>query len=225
ETSSVSALNTDSAVSASSVPQVCDRTVAQDAALGSMKESNTSQGSCEEPPAKRVRLNLSEKSSGEANDLSSCSFLKKLWEIVGSDRFQSIWWGDDGNSVVIEEMFFKTEVLARRGPLQSFEIDSMKTFIRQLHLHRFFNIQGDLPRSASHGKFLADKAAVSTFSKLLYYHNPYFKRDYPYLLRRFKRSAGMKKRVPVVFPLDLDLKEGHVRRSPVKTRSGPAASM
>ncbi|XP_040533765.1 heat shock transcription factor, Y-linked-like [Gallus gallus] len=225
ETSNVSVPDIDLAASASSVPQARGKRVAHDAALGSMIAENTSQGSCEEPCTKRLRLNLYEKCSGKANDLSSFSFLKKLWEIVESSHFQSIGWADDGNSIVIEETFFKREVLARRGRLQIFDIDSMKTFIRQLHLHGFFIIEGDLPRSASCAKFLADEAAVSTFSKFLCYYNPYFKRYYPHLLRRFKRSTGIKKRAPGAFTLDLDLKEGHLSRRPLKKQSGPAVSV
>lgn len=166
ETPSVSVPDIDSAASASSVLQVHGKADAQDAALGSRKAENTSQGSLEEASSKRQPLNLSEKCSGKANDFSSFSFLKKLWEIVESNHFQSIWWADDGNSIVIEETFFKREVLARRGCLQIFNISNMKTFIRQLHLHRFFIIEGDLPRSASRAKFQADEAAVSTSSKV-----------------------------------------------------------
>ncbi|XP_072199186.1 heat shock transcription factor, X-linked-like isoform X2 [Excalfactoria chinensis] len=221
ETSNVSVLDVGSAVTASSVLQVCGEKVAQDAALGSTKAENTSQGSCEEPRTKRLRLDLSGKCSGKATDLSS-SFLKKLWEIVESSRFQSIWWANDGNSIVIEEASFEREVLARRGCLQFFDIDSMKTFIRQLHLHGFFIIEGDLPRSVSRDN--EDETTDPTFSKFLYYYNPYFKRDYPHLLRRFKRSTGIKKRASGAFSLDLDLKEGHLSSSPLKKWSGPAAS-
>ncbi|XP_021260829.1 heat shock transcription factor, Y-linked-like [Numida meleagris] len=225
ETSNGSVLDMDSAVSASPVLQIRGKRVAQDAASGSTKAENASQGSREEPCTKRLRLNRSEKCSGKANDLSPCSFLKKLWEIVESNHFQSIWWADDGNSIVIEETFFKTEVLARTRPLQIFDIASMKTFIHQLHHHGFFIVEGDLPRSASHAKFLADEAEVSMFSEFLYYYNPYFKRDCPHLLRRFRRSAGIKKRVPSAFSLGPHLKEGHLRRSPLMKRSGSAASV
>lgn len=169
ETPSVSVLDIDSAASAFSVLQVHGKADAQDAALGSIKAENTSQRSCEEASSKRLPLNLSEKCSGKANDFASFSFLKKLWEIVESKYFQSISWADDGNSIVIEETLFKREVLARRGCLQIFSIGSMKTFIRQLHLHGFFIMEGDLPRSASRAKFQADEAAVSTSSKV---HSP-----------------------------------------------------
>ncbi|NWZ21767.1 HSFY1 protein, partial [Asarcornis scutulata] len=173
ETSNVSVQNKPIDLAVSASPQICDKRVAHDAALGAIKEENM----------KSVHLNFSEESSGKANDLSPQSSLKKLWEIVGSNRFQSLWWGDNGNCIVIVEKLFKMELLTRRGPLQTFEIDSMKTFIRQLHLHGFCKMQWDLTRSSSCDEFLADKGAVSAFSKLLFYHNPYFKRDYPHLLR------------------------------------------
>ena len=166
ETSNVSVLDIGSAASASSVLQVCGEGVAQDAALGSIRAENTSRGSREEPCTKRLRLNLSEKCSGKATDLSS-SFLKKLWEIVENSCFQSICWANDGNSIVIEEASFEREVLARRGCLQFSDIDSMKTFIRQLHLHGFFIIEGDFPRSAS--RVNEDETADPTNSKV---HSP-----------------------------------------------------
>ncbi|NXL94384.1 HSFY1 protein, partial [Alectura lathami] len=217
-TSNVSVLNMDLAVSASPVPQVRGERVARDAASGTIKEENSSQGSREVPCAKRVHLSLPEESSGKANDFSSYSFLKKLWEIVGSDQFQSIWWGDDGNSIVIAAKFFQKDVLARRGPLRIFEIDSMKTFIRQLHLHGFFIMEGHLTTSAPRDKFLGDEAEVSAFTDVLHYYNRYFKKDYPHLLRRGKQRVGAKRRAPAALSPGPDLKEGCQRRSPLKTQ-------
>lgn len=156
ETSNVSVQNKSIDLAVSASPQICDKRAAHDAALGAIKEENM----------KSVHLNFSEESSGKANDLSPQSFLKKLWEIVGSNRFQSLWWGDNGNCIVIVEKLFKMELLTRRGPLQPFEIDSMKTFIRQLHLYGFCKMQWDLTRSSSCDEFLADKGAVSAFSKV-----------------------------------------------------------
>ncbi|XP_035178442.1 heat shock transcription factor, Y-linked-like [Oxyura jamaicensis] len=213
ETSNVSVWNNPIDLAASASPQVGDKRAARDAALGSIKEENTSEGSRGEPCTKRVHLHFSEESSGKANDLSPQSFLKTLWEIAGSNRFQSLWWGDDGNCIVIAEKLFKRELLTRRGPLKTFEIDSMKTFIHQLHLHGFCKMQWDLTRSSSYDEFLADKEAISAFNKLLFYHNPYFKRDYPHLLRRCKQSTSLKK---AAFSLEPALKEGRLRRNPLK---------
>ncbi|KAM7119522.1 uncharacterized protein J5F26_003668 [Ciconia maguari] len=45
---------------------------------------------------------------------------------------------------MVAERFFKKEVLGRRGPLQIFETESVKTFIYQLKLHGFSKMEGDL---------------------------------------------------------------------------------
>jgi len=67
-----------------------------------------------------------------------------LYRIVaGSDHFQFIWLGDDGNSTVIA-MFFKTEVLAGRGSLQIFDVDRVNTFICYLHDSSLWKICQDL---------------------------------------------------------------------------------
>ncbi|NXC41642.1 HSFY1 protein, partial [Penelope pileata] len=169
------------------------------------------QSSSDKPCTKRVCLNPSEERTCKTEDLSFCSFLKKLWEICRSDQFQSIWWGDDGNCVVIEGNTFRKEVLARRGPLQIFKTNSMKTFIHQLRLHGFCQTEGN---SASLGESQEEASARSPFGKLLSYRNAYFKRDYPHLLRGCEQSAGVKKRAPAALSLDLDLKEGSSRRTP-----------
>ncbi|NWX88586.1 HSFY1 protein, partial [Nothoprocta ornata] len=115
------------------------------------------------------------------------TFPKKLWKIVESDQFKSIWWDHDGNCVVIDEESFKKEVLERRGPLRIFETDCMKSFIRQLNLYGFSKMRQDFQRSASLAEFLAEEKAASAFSKLQFYYNPNFKRGYPHLLVRCKR--------------------------------------
>ncbi|NWI35152.1 HSFY1 protein, partial [Sula dactylatra] len=110
-------------------------------------------------------------------------FLKKLWRIVGSHRFQSIWWGDNGNCVMIAERLFREEVLARRGPLKIFETESMRGFLLQLNLYGFCKMERDSLISASIDELRAVAAAGSALGKLLFYYSPFFKRDYPNLLR------------------------------------------
>ncbi|KGL82731.1 Heat shock transcription factor, Y-linked, partial [Tinamus guttatus] len=130
------------------------------------------------------------------------TFPKKLWKIVESDQFKSIWWDDDGNCVVIDEDSFKKEVLERRGPLRIFETDCMKSFIRQLNLYGFSKMRQDFQRSASLAEFLAEEKAASAFSKLQFYYNPNFKRGYPHLLGRCKRRVGIKTKPAVAFSLN-----------------------
>ncbi|OXB53420.1 hypothetical protein ASZ78_001902 [Callipepla squamata] len=203
--------SSDSTVSASPAPHRRGKRAAHEAALGPEREENTSQGTQEESSAKRQRLNPPENGSWKAKGNQSFpSFLKKLREIVDSDRFQSIWWSDDGNTIVMEENHFRKEVLGTTGPLSAFNISNMVTFIRWLHLHKFFITECDLPTSASRAQFPAAGAmpvssehlTLLCFLQLLCYYSPYFQRDYPHLQRKFKRSAGARRRVPAAFPAE-----------------------
>ncbi|NWH46872.1 HSFY1 protein, partial [Fregata magnificens] len=116
------------------------------------------------------------------------TFPKKLWKIVQSHLFQSIWWVADGICVAVDEDAFQKEVLAQRGPCRVLETDSMKSFLHQLHLHGFIKVQCDSKTSDSLDEFLAEEeAAPSAHSKLLFYHNPNFNRDKPHLLERCKQ--------------------------------------
>ncbi|XP_072191926.1 uncharacterized protein [Excalfactoria chinensis] len=237
ETPQVSVPNAESADSASAVPQRRAKRTARDAALGAAREANTSQGSQEESQAKRPRHRLSTKGSRKAHDSSSL-FLRKLRQIVDSNLFQSIQWGDDESCIVIEETCFKTEVLGRTGPLHALNIGCMKAFVHQLHLHGFFIVDSDLPTFASRAKFPAAGAASASsevrspqpmghlsgqVGLLLCYYNPSFKKEYPCLLRWSNQRAGMRRRASAAFPPELDLEDGPLS-SPPKRRRGPAAS-
>ncbi|XP_064911375.1 heat shock transcription factor, Y-linked-like [Columba livia] len=158
--------------------------------------------------------NSKEESSGKANEFSSSFFLKKLWKIVGSDWFQSIWWGDAGNCVVMAEKVFKRAALGGRGLLQIFETSSTKTLIHQFNLHGFSKTEGDSPTPASPDKI-----------QLLFYYNACFKRDYPHLLQPCKQSADVNNTAPAALSLDPDLKEGCLKRSPdVQPAAGVASA-
>ncbi|XP_032635710.1 heat shock transcription factor, Y-linked-like [Chelonoidis abingdonii] len=196
----------DSAVSISSAIPLCDKTATGDSALRSIIEENAFQVLSDGPWIKRPRL-LCDDSSTEDNDFLSLTFPKKLWKIVESDQFKSLWWDDDGNCVVIDEELFKKEVLERRGPLRIFETDCMKSFIRQLNLYGFSKMRQDFQRSASLAEFLAEEKAASAFSKLQFYHNPNFKRGSPHLLVRCKRRVGIKNTPLVAFSLDEEFSE------------------
>ncbi|XP_063169628.1 heat shock transcription factor, Y-linked-like [Candoia aspera] len=194
------------AMSTSSTP-LHDKTAAGDFALRSMIEENAFQALSDGPWAKRPRLALCEEGALEDNDFLSLTFPKKLWKIVESDQFKSLWWDDDGNCVVIDEELFKKEVLERKGPLRIFETDCMKSFIRQLNLYGFSKMRQNFQRSASLVEFLAEEKAAYAFSKLQFYHNPNFKRGCPHLLARCKRRVGIKSTPPVAFSLEEDFSE------------------
>ena len=59
-----------------------------------------------------------------------------------------------------------SEVLARRGPLKIFYVDSMKGFVLHFHDHGFYIMDADLPSSSSHALFLAEREAISTPSEV-----------------------------------------------------------
>ncbi|KAG8144620.1 hypothetical protein E2320_013095 [Naja naja] len=184
-----------------------DKTAAGDFALRSMLEENAFQALSDGPWAKRPRLSLCEEAGLEDNDFLSLTFPKKLWKIVESDQFKSLWWDDEGSCVVIDEELFKKEVLERKGPMRIFETDCMKSFIRQLNLYGFSKMRQNFQRSASLVEFLAEEKAAYAFSKLQFYHNPNFKRGCPHLLARCKRRVGIKNMPPVAFSLEEDFGE------------------
>ncbi|KFZ57657.1 Heat shock transcription factor, Y-linked, partial [Antrostomus carolinensis] len=93
-------------------------------------------------------------------------FPQKLWLMVESERFQSIWWSEGGKCVAINEELFKEEVLGREGPLRVFAMQKMKSFIRQLNFYGFTKVQRDFGRSPSLPEFLAEEAAASAHSKV-----------------------------------------------------------
>ncbi|XP_076201968.1 uncharacterized protein LOC143163923 [Aptenodytes patagonicus] len=139
---------------------------------------------------------VSNKSVDKASGFSSLCFPQKLWKMVESDEFRSIWWSEGGRCVAINEELFKEEVLGREGPLRVFATQSMKSFLRQLNLYGFTKIQRDFRRSASLPEFLAEEAAASAHNQVLYYYNPNFNREHPHLLEKCKRRASLKRRAP-----------------------------
>ncbi|XP_008572822.1 PREDICTED: heat shock transcription factor, X-linked-like [Galeopterus variegatus] len=207
----------------------------------------------------------------EAEDSLPClPFPKKLWRIVNSNQFASIWWEEGGTCIVINEKLFQKEVLERESPNKVFQTNCMNSFIRQLNLYGFskmrqnirisfcltnvFILEGPvyvkskvmndkpskrlsqwdlglgrvdvsglprgiwvtsggyrtipLPVPFLHGgdsnlrvngmgvEGVAENGAspsgVCKRLQLLFYCNPYFKRDSPHLLVRMKRRLGVK---------------------------------
>ncbi|NXC17672.1 HSFY1 protein, partial [Corythaeola cristata] len=117
----------------------------------------------------------------------SLCFPQKLWKMVESEEFQSIWWSKGGKCIAINKELFQAEVLGNGGPLRVFAMQSMKSFIRQLNTYGFTKMPQDFKRSASLPEFLAEEAAASAHSQILYYYNPSFDREHPHLLKTCKR--------------------------------------
>ncbi|XP_020830734.1 heat shock transcription factor, Y-linked-like [Phascolarctos cinereus] len=176
-----------------SVPLERGETPVMDADLPALVEENAFQALIGGTLTKRARFTFPDESLiMEENEFFSLTFPRKLWKIVESDRFKSIWWSEDGTHIVINEEQFKEEILEKKRPMRIFETDCMKSFIRQLNLYGFSKIRQELERSASLDSFLMEEKETFPSSKLQLYYNPNFKRGYPHLVSRLKRRVGVK---------------------------------
>ncbi|KAB0345990.1 hypothetical protein FD755_024359 [Muntiacus reevesi] len=164
-----------------------DYTLTGDKVLRSMIEEYVFQALYEEVVIKRPCYTFSVSETDELNVSLSHTFPRKLWAIVESDQFESIWWDESGTCIVINEELFKKEVSERKAPFRVLETNSMKSLVRQLNLYGFSKKRQTFQRPASRPDFLEEENNISLLSKLHIYYNPNFKRGYPQLLVRMKR--------------------------------------
>lgn len=143
-----------------------DPTLTEDLDLRSMIEENAFQALSGGSLMKRPRYTFCVSEPDKDHDFLSLTFPRKLWNIVESDQFKSIWWDENGTSIVIDEELFKKEVLERKAPFRIFETGSMKSLVRQLHLYGFSKMRQSFQRSASLADFLAEEKEVSVLSKV-----------------------------------------------------------
>ncbi|XP_049683001.1 heat shock transcription factor, Y-linked-like [Accipiter gentilis] len=181
----------------------------RDAAGRAIKEERDVQSGGDGHEAERVSP-VSTKGAGKANQFSSLSFPEKLWKMLESDEFRSIWWSQGGKYVAINEKLFEEEVLGRERPLRVFATQKMKSFLRQLNSYGFTKVRRHFERSAYLPEFLAEEDAAAAHSQILYYYNPTFNREHPHLLEKCKRRVVLKRRAPHAPEVD----EGHPSRSP-----------
>uniref|UniRef100_A0A663EVF3 HSF-type DNA-binding domain-containing protein n=1 Tax=Aquila chrysaetos chrysaetos TaxID=223781 RepID=A0A663EVF3_AQUCH len=146
----------DSSRSASPASPEWDDQAAGDAVVGAMTEESF-QACSDDSTTERDTPASSEESTGKTEDLC---FLKQLWKIAHSDKFQSIQWVDEGVFVALTEEMFKKEVLARRGLGRVFELESMESFHHQLNLHRLRELPEVSDLSNSGEEFPAEDAAT-----------------------------------------------------------------
>lgn len=176
----------------------CDHTFTGDSELRSLIEEKAFQALSEGSLIKRPHHTFCVSDPEEDNDFLSLTFPRKLWKIAESNHFKSIWWDENGTSIVINEELFKQEVLEKNAPFRIFGTDNMKSFVRQLNLYGFRKMRPNFQRSASLADFLAEEKTVSVLiSKLQFYYNPNFKRGCPQLLARMKRRVKIKNSLPV----------------------------
>ncbi|CAN8177912.1 unnamed protein product, partial [Coccothraustes coccothraustes] len=133
-------------------------------------------------------------STGKANRFLLLCFPEKLWKMLESDQFLSIWWSEGGKCVAINKDLFEVEVLGRGVCQRVFHTQKIKSFMRQLNAYGFTKMQRNFQRSASLPEFLAEEAAASAHSQILYYYNPSFNRAHPWLSETCRRRGVLKER-------------------------------
>ena len=143
-----------------------DCTLPRDLVLRSMIEEYAFQALSEDLVIKRPCYKYSVSETDEVNTFLSLTFPQKLWNIVESDQFESIWWDERGTCIVINEELFKKEVLERKAPFRIFETKTMKSLIRQLNLYGFSKKRQTFQRSASLPVFLEEENNISLLSKV-----------------------------------------------------------
>lgn len=148
---------------------LCGHTSTEDSELRSIIEEKAFRALSQGSLIKRPHLTFWVSEPDDDNDFLSLTFPKKLWKTVNSDKFKSIWWDEDGTSIVINEELFKKEILERKAPFRIFETDIMKSFVRQLNLYGFSKMRKNFQRSASLADFLAEEKEVSTLNKVFIY--------------------------------------------------------
>lgn len=114
----------------------------------------------------------------EQNNHHVLGFPSKLWQIVESPEFKSIWWDEGGTSFVIDVEQFQTEVLEMKGHFRIFETCNMKSFVRQLNLYGFRKMQSTFPRSASLFHFMPECCDVVGTSKVMKISIPWIPSEY-----------------------------------------------
>ena len=137
-----------------------------DSVLRSMIEEYAFQPLAEDLVIKRPHYTYSVSETDDVNDFLSLTFPQKLWNIVESDQFESIWWDETGTCRVINEELFRKEVLERKEPFRKFETKSMKRLIRQLNLYGVNKNRQTVQRSAALPVFLEEENNISLLRKV-----------------------------------------------------------
>lgn len=99
--------------------------------------------SCLPAPYTRPPIRPQNTTSGYSKtDFTFLTFPVKLWNIVESDAFLSVWWTVGGTAIVIDQEMFKKEILERNVP-RIFASRNMKHFHQHLKFNGFISTEFD----------------------------------------------------------------------------------
>jgi len=75
--------------------------------------------------------------------LTCFSFPEKLYRLLNSEKYRSIWWSDDGSHFIVDVPKFEQEVLRSDAVPETdgFRTICFNSFIRQLNLYGFRKVR------------------------------------------------------------------------------------
>ncbi|CAD7666683.1 unnamed protein product [Nyctereutes procyonoides] len=145
-------------------------------------EENTFQALAQEPLLKRPRT-VEDALLVAGGNLLYLPFPKKLWRLVNSSQFRSIWWEKDGTSIGLNEKLFQKETLDGT-PTRS---NCARTCTHPICLTNCFTVGVGPGPVRVLSKFLSP---FPTGTSLQFYSSPLFRKDCPHLLK--KKRVGVK---------------------------------
>ncbi|XP_060039448.1 uncharacterized protein LOC132535914 [Erinaceus europaeus] len=120
------------------------------------------------------------KAKPEESNTLSLPFPVRLWMAVEDEALPSVYWSDEGDTIIIEEHEFQINVLQQEGEGKLFETDSLKIFKRLMSLYGFRRARSKIPSVHS-----------SQNRKIMFYRNSKFKRDQPMLVETIQKKINV----------------------------------
>ncbi|XP_055964260.1 heat shock transcription factor, X-linked member 3-like [Sorex fumeus] len=135
------------------------------------------EGAAEEGPAPRAPSPVADPPEGRDDDIRALPFSVRLRTVVEDQSFKTIYWSRDGESIIIQANFFKSEVLGHKDNQRIFGTDSLRKFVRLLNLHGFRKLH------------FKSACLSSARNRVIVYRNHNFQRDQPQLMNNIHRKG------------------------------------
>ncbi|KAM4046118.1 heat shock factor protein 5 isoform 2-T3 [Anomaloglossus baeobatrachus] len=131
----------------------------------------------------------------ESAPLNPNNFPAKLWRLVNSPHYQSIYWDSTGDGVIIDKKLFELELLCPSRGInltpELFKTTNFTSFIRQLNLYGFRKLVVGTDSSAGLHSLGLDTGAVD--GSIHHFFNDHFQKGRPDLLVNMKRLTSINK--------------------------------